>query len=97
MNPLMVIFTINPSNVKHYLQENFDNYRRDTNTPRFDRLLGGGIFNANGESWREQRYPQRQQSFFFHLTTILSNQKFKASRQANVCQDEPRSHVAVLH
>ncbi|CAL1383185.1 unnamed protein product [Linum trigynum] len=50
------IFTANPANVQHILKTNFPNYQKgfDFRTTLFD-LLGDGIFNADGDTWKSQR------------------------------------------
>lgn len=51
-----VVITANPANVQHILKSNFQNYDKG---PFFRStlrdLLGDGIFNADGESWKFQR------------------------------------------
>uniref|UniRef100_A0A0D9VHU4 Cytochrome P450 n=1 Tax=Leersia perrieri TaxID=77586 RepID=A0A0D9VHU4_9ORYZ len=45
-----------PANVEHVLRGNFGNYPKGPYfRERFVELLGEGIFNADGETWREQR------------------------------------------
>ncbi|KAL6659995.1 hypothetical protein ACP70R_002117 [Stipagrostis hirtigluma subsp. patula] len=47
--------TSDPANVRHVFTSNFANYPKG---PEFDEIfdiLGGGIFTADGESWRRQR------------------------------------------
>ncbi|KAJ0788810.1 putative cytochrome P450 [Helianthus annuus] len=48
--------TANPANVEHMVKTNFDNYPKGTRfISLLEELLGQGIFNAEGESWRAQR------------------------------------------
>ncbi|KAF8673799.1 hypothetical protein HU200_048554 [Digitaria exilis] len=48
--------TANPANVEHILRSSFDNYPKGPRVvSMMHNFLGGGIFNADGESWREQR------------------------------------------
>jgi cytochrome P450 len=51
-----LIITVDPKNVEHVLKTNFDNYIKG---PYFHEiqleLLGNGIFNTDGESWKIQR------------------------------------------
>lgn len=50
------VLTSVPANVEHVLRANFGNYPKGPYyRERFAELLGGGIFNADGESWRAQR------------------------------------------
>ncbi|KAG5558110.1 hypothetical protein RHGRI_008131 [Rhododendron griersonianum] len=50
------IFTANPSNVQHILKSHFHVYPKSTvSYSTLGDLLGNGIFNTNGESWKFQR------------------------------------------
>ncbi|PUZ67014.1 hypothetical protein GQ55_3G396100 [Panicum hallii var. hallii] len=50
------VVTANPANVEHLLKANFGNYPKGKPfTEVLGDLLGGGIFNADGEAWRAQR------------------------------------------
>jgi fatty acid omega-hydroxylase len=50
------VITSVPANVEHVLKDNFDNYPKGPYyRERFAELLGDGIFNADGDSWRAQR------------------------------------------
>ncbi|TKW28187.1 hypothetical protein SEVIR_3G323300v4 [Setaria viridis] len=50
------VVTANPVNVEHILKDNFGNYPKGKPfTEVLGDLLGGGIFNADGEPWRAQR------------------------------------------
>ena len=50
------VVTANPANVEHLLKANFGNYPKGNPfTEVLGDLLGGGIFNADGEPWRAQR------------------------------------------
>ncbi|KAI8997284.1 cytochrome P450 [Pilobolus umbonatus] len=50
------MMTIHPDNVEHILKNNFENYVKG---PVFnaatEQMFGHGIFNANGEQWKNQR------------------------------------------
>jgi cytochrome P450 len=60
-----VIMLDDPASLQHMLQSNFGNYLRAVlNTSTFRPVLGDGIFNANGDSWRLQRTTARP--FFKH-------------------------------
>ncbi|EER95538.1 hypothetical protein BDA96_01G544800 [Sorghum bicolor] len=48
--------TCDPANVRHIFTSNFANYPKGHEFVEiFDDFLGGGLFNADGESWRRQR------------------------------------------
>ncbi|KAJ1298866.1 hypothetical protein BS78_01G486400 [Paspalum vaginatum] len=47
--------TCDPSNVRHIFTSNFANYPKGDEFAIIFDVLGGGIFNADGESWRRQR------------------------------------------
>lgn len=50
------VITAVPANVEYVLKDNFANYPKGPYyRERFAELLGGGIFNADGEAWRAQR------------------------------------------
>ena len=52
---LRYFMTCDPSNVRHVFTSNFANYPKgDEFASTFD-ILGDGILNADGESWRRQR------------------------------------------
>lgn len=47
--------TADPANVRHVFTSNFANYPKGPEFEEIFDVLGGGIFNADGESWRRQR------------------------------------------
>ncbi|XP_062216826.1 noroxomaritidine synthase-like [Phragmites australis] len=47
--------TADPANVRHVFTSNFANYLKGPEYEEIFDILGGGIFNADGESWRRQR------------------------------------------
>ena len=50
------VMTINPANIEYMLKTRFKNFPKGNYyRERFNDLLGGGIFNADDESWKEQR------------------------------------------
>jgi len=50
------VFTTNPKNVEHILKTNFENYPKGNFFKNnLHDLLGDGIFNSDGETWRSQR------------------------------------------
>lgn len=50
------VFTTDPVNVEHILKTNFANYDKGTfNYDIMKDLLGDGIFNVDGDKWRQQR------------------------------------------
>lgn len=66
-----VIVVDDPLSLQHMLQTNFDNYvRPEINVSLFEPVLGGGIFNANGWSWKFQRTTARP---FFKAKAIEEN------------------------
>ncbi|GLT32289.1 hypothetical protein SLA2020_069650 [Shorea laevis] len=51
------IVTIDPSNIEYMLKTNFKNFPKgEYYQDRFGDLLGDGIFNVDGESWKVQRW-----------------------------------------
>ncbi|CAL4912495.1 unnamed protein product [Urochloa decumbens] len=52
---LRYFITCDPSNVRHIFTSNFSNYPKGDEFAVIFDVLGGGIFNADGESWRRQR------------------------------------------
>ncbi|KAL3692756.1 hypothetical protein R1sor_006407 [Riccia sorocarpa] len=49
-------YTVDPASVKHILKTNFSNYPKgEVFQDRMRELLGEGIFNADGDTWRTQR------------------------------------------
>ncbi|KAL3680436.1 hypothetical protein R1sor_023392 [Riccia sorocarpa] len=49
-------YTVDPVNIKHMLKTNFSNYPKGKLFhERMESLLGDGIFNIDGDSWRSQR------------------------------------------
>eukprot|EP01018_Ginkgo_biloba_P035877 Gb_20510 [translate_table: standard] len=50
------VMTANPSNLEHFLKNNFENYPKGERFSFFlQDFLGNGIFNADGELWKMQR------------------------------------------
>ncbi|EER92886.1 alkane hydroxylase MAH1 [Sorghum bicolor] len=47
--------TADPANVRHVFTSNFANYPKGPEFEEIFDILGGGIFTADGESWRRQR------------------------------------------
>ncbi|XP_039772964.1 noroxomaritidine synthase 2-like [Panicum virgatum] len=75
---LRFFLTCDPSNVRHVFTANFANYPKgDKFTVIFD-VLGGGIFNSDGESWRRQRVKTQ---------TLLADPRFRAFT-ARCCRDK---------
>ncbi|XP_062209831.1 noroxomaritidine synthase-like [Phragmites australis] len=52
---LRYFITCDPSNVRHIFTSNFANYPKGDEFAVIFDVLGDGIFNADGESWRRQR------------------------------------------
>ena len=81
-NPVMHLTTSAP-NVKHLLIDKFDNYPkgafwRDT----FKDLLGDGIFNADGTTWKKQRKVASYEFSAKTLRTFMYDVFSKHSKQA---------------
>ncbi|OEL17515.1 Cytochrome P450 94B1 [Dichanthelium oligosanthes] len=50
------VITANPANVEHFLSTNFGNYPKgELTVSMVEDLLGGGIFNSDGDRWLWQR------------------------------------------
>ncbi|CAM0870651.1 unnamed protein product [Alopecurus aequalis] len=47
--------TCDPANVRHIFTSNFENYPKGVVFGQMFDILGGGIFNSDGERWRRQR------------------------------------------
>ncbi|KAF7025962.1 LOW QUALITY PROTEIN: hypothetical protein CFC21_038105 [Triticum aestivum] len=52
---MQLFFTADPANIRHVLTSNFPNYPKGPEFAQIMDILGGGIFNADGDSWRRQR------------------------------------------
>ncbi|RZC81528.1 hypothetical protein C5167_044092 [Papaver somniferum] len=53
---ISVTFIADPANVEHVLKTNFNNYPRgEAFQANMEELLGDGIFNSDGEIWRQHR------------------------------------------
>lgn len=53
---IRIIYTVDPRNVEHMLKTNFNNYIKGyISYDVLTDLLGEGIFNSDGERWRQQR------------------------------------------
>ncbi|KAL5219010.1 hypothetical protein ABZP36_019694 [Zizania latifolia] len=52
---MSLFLTCDPANVRHVFNSNFANYPKGHEFAEIFDILGGGIFNADGESWRRQR------------------------------------------
>ena len=50
-----LFLTSDPANVRHVFTSNFPNYPKGPEFAEIMDILGGGIFNADGDSWRRQR------------------------------------------
>ncbi|CAM0870631.1 unnamed protein product [Alopecurus aequalis] len=50
-----LFLTSDPANVRHVFTSNFPNYPKGPEFAEIMDVLGGGIFNADGDSWRRQR------------------------------------------
>ncbi|XP_020190750.1 alkane hydroxylase MAH1-like isoform X1 [Aegilops tauschii subsp. strangulata] len=52
---MQLFLTSDPANVRHVFTSNFPNYPKGPDFAEIMDILGGGIFNADGDSWRRQR------------------------------------------
>lgn len=52
---MQFLLTADPANVRHVFTSNFSNYPKGPEFAEIMDILGGGIFNADGDSWRMQR------------------------------------------
>ncbi|XBI32826.1 hypothetical protein VPH35_056225 [Triticum aestivum] len=52
---MQLFLTSDPANVRHVFTSNFPNYPKGPDFAEIMDILGGGIFNADGDSWRHQR------------------------------------------
>ncbi|KAK3150437.1 hypothetical protein QOZ80_3AG0233130 [Eleusine coracana subsp. coracana] len=55
LSGLRYFLTCDPANVRHIFTSNFGNYPKGDEFAVIFDVLGDGIFNADGESWRRQR------------------------------------------
>ncbi|XP_021901198.1 cytochrome P450 86B1-like [Carica papaya] len=77
------VTTADPSNIEYMLKTNFNNFPKgDSYRERFHDLLGDGIFNVDGDSWKEQRrmvkaemHSNRFMQHSFQTTQDLVNKK----------------------
>ncbi|URE02804.1 Cytochrome P450 [Musa troglodytarum] len=49
------LFTCDPANLQHVFNANFSNYHKGRDFSEIFDILGDGIFNSKGESWKKQR------------------------------------------
>ncbi|CAL9091122.1 unnamed protein product [Musa textilis] len=49
------LFTCDPANLQHVFSANFSNYPKGGEFSEIFDILGDGIFNSDGESWKKQR------------------------------------------
>ncbi|KAJ4829945.1 hypothetical protein Tsubulata_049016 [Turnera subulata] len=65
------IMTADPSNIKYVLKTNFKNFPKGKFFgERFQNLLGDGIFNSDGELWKEQRVVAKTE---MHSSTFIGH------------------------
>ncbi|KAE8803255.1 cytochrome P450 [Hordeum vulgare] len=72
---MQLFFTADPANVRHVFTSNFPNYPKGPEFAQIMDIFGGGIFNADGDSWRRQRAKAhllmsgpRFRAFVFHCS-----------------------------
>ncbi|EAY72807.1 hypothetical protein OsI_00673 [Oryza sativa Indica Group] len=73
-SPGDVLITADPANVAHMFTANFGNYPKGEEFAAMFDVLGGGIFNADGESWSFQRRKAH---------ALLSDARFRAAVAAS--------------
>ncbi|CAO2174871.1 unnamed protein product [Urochloa humidicola] len=76
-SPVDVIVTADPANVAHVFTSNFANYPKGKEFAALFDVLGGGIFNADGESWAFQRRKAH---------ALLSDARFRAAVAASTAR-----------
>eukprot|EP01120_Amphizonella_sp_Union-15-10_P001665 TRINITY_DN11816_c0_g1_i1.p1 TRINITY_DN11816_c0_g1~~TRINITY_DN11816_c0_g1_i1.p1 ORF type:complete len:470 (+),score=66.38 TRINITY_DN11816_c0_g1_i1:57-1466(+) len=68
------IWALEPECVKHILKTNFNNYIKGASFRKmFNDLLGDGIFNTNGDSWKSQRKVASHLFKTLNLKTFMLN------------------------
>uniref|UniRef100_A0A0E0JEY8 Cytochrome P450 n=1 Tax=Oryza punctata TaxID=4537 RepID=A0A0E0JEY8_ORYPU len=76
-SPGDVLVTADPANVAHMFTANFGNYPKGEEFAAMFDVLGGGIFNADGESWSFQRRKAH---------ALLSDARFRAAVAASTAR-----------
>jgi len=84
------VFTNSVENITHILKDNFDNYVKGPAMKfRFTPLLGDGIFNSDGESWRWHR---KTSAYLFNVSafrsTVLTTFNKHASHVIRILQEQ---------
>lgn len=80
----IVLMTIDPKNVEHFMKTNFKNYVKGTlfSTPFAD-LLGNGIFISDGDVWHQQRKTASRmftkKQFETHILTVVRENTAKCA------------------
>jgi len=86
-SPVDVIVTADPANVAHVFTTNFGNYPKGKEFAVMFDVLGGGIFNADGESWAFQRRKAH---------ALLSDARFRAAVAASTARKLREGLVPLL-
>jgi cytochrome P450 len=76
-SPVDVLVTVDSANVAHVFTSNFGNYPKGAEFAALFDVLGGGIFNADGELWAFQRRKAH---------VALSDARFRAAVAANTAR-----------
>ncbi|CAN6290726.1 unnamed protein product [Urochloa humidicola] len=84
---LRYFITCDPSNVRHIFTSNFANYPKGDEFAVIFDVLGGGIFNADGESWRRQRVKAQM---------LMTGPRFRAFTAASIRDKVERSLLLFL-
>ncbi|XP_043693735.1 cytochrome P450 704C1-like [Telopea speciosissima] len=88
------IYTADPRNVEHILKTNFDKYNKGHYThENFGDLFGDGIFNVEGDNWRQQR---KIASFEFS-TRVLRDFSYAVFRRKTAKLAETVSGFAAIN
>ncbi len=95
-----VIYLSNPKYIRHVLQENYKNYKKNIFYDELRIILGQGLVTSEGEFWRKQRkmiQPTFHHSQIEKFITLMTNatdkmivqweNSAKAQRQINIDED----------
>jgi cytochrome P450 len=86
-SPVDVVVTADPANVAYVFTTNFGNYPKGKEFAALFDVLGGGIFNADGESWAFQRRKAH---------ALLSDPRFRAAVAASTARKLREGLVPLL-
>ncbi|KAL6626879.1 hypothetical protein ACP70R_030605 [Stipagrostis hirtigluma subsp. patula] len=86
-SPVDIMVTADPANVAHVFTSNFGNYPKGEEFAKLFDVLGGGIFNADGESWAFQRRKAH---------ALLSDTRFRTAVAASTARKLGEGLVPLL-